>query len=266
MRRSACPRSRRRPALVCTTRPSRRTVIVSASASTSPRKWETRITVRPPAARPRTISWNRSDLGRRERGGGLVEARSARRPGPGRAGSRPAAASPRAASRRPASAGTSNPVSATRRSNRSRSATPLDEAEPARLVAQEHVLGHGPLGHERQLLGHERDAALQRLARRPERDAARRAATARPGPAGRPRPRSCRAWTCRRRSRRRRRGRSRRRSRSRRRRAPWCRRTTCRPRWISRWTSRLGPWTRSVGPMVSPATPRASGTCRRCPA
>ena len=107
---------------------------------------------------------------------------------------------------------------------------PPHEAEPARLLAQEHVLGDGALGDDRHLLGDERDAALQRLARRPEGDRLAAQRRARPDRAGRPRPRSCRAWTCRPRSRRRRRERSRRGSRSRRCRAPWCRRTTCRPR------------------------------------
>ena len=44
---------------VRTTWPSRRIVTVSASSSTSPRKCETRMTVRPPADRPLTISWKR---------------------------------------------------------------------------------------------------------------------------------------------------------------------------------------------------------------
>ena len=61
-------------------------------------------------------------------------------------------------------------MSATSRSNALEQPAPLDEAEPARLVAQEHVLGHGPLGDDRHLLGDERDAPLQRLARRAERD------------------------------------------------------------------------------------------------
>ena len=72
-RRPACPRSRRRPALVCTTAPSRRTVMVSASASTSPRKWETRMTVRPPRREAADDLVEPLDLGRRERGRRLVE-------------------------------------------------------------------------------------------------------------------------------------------------------------------------------------------------
>jgi hypothetical protein len=47
---------------------------------------------------------------------------------------------------------------------------PLHEAEAARLLAQEHILGDGALGDDRHLLRDERDAPLQRLAGRPESD------------------------------------------------------------------------------------------------
>ena len=203
---------------------------MSASASTSPRKWETRMTVRPPAARPRTISWNRwTSVAESAAVGSSNTISSASRASARRistcccfaSGSDPTTAS----------AGTSRPASATRRSNRSSSRAPLHEAEPARLVAQEHVLGDGPLGDDRHLLGDERDAPLAAPRAATGTRPARRGATS-CALIGREdaRPRSCRAWTCRPRSRRRRRERSRRGSRSRRRRAPWCRRTTCRPR------------------------------------
>ena len=103
---------------VFTTFPSRRTVIVSASASTSPRKWETRITVRPLRVRVRTMSWNRwTSIADRAAVGSSNTISSASRARARRistccclaSGSEPTMAS----------AGTSRPASATRRSNRS---------------------------------------------------------------------------------------------------------------------------------------------------
>ncbi len=44
----------------------------------------------------------------------------------------------------------------------------IDETEPARLRAQEYVLGHGQLRDEGKLLGHESDAVFKGLARRTE--------------------------------------------------------------------------------------------------
>ena len=216
-------------ALVFTTAPSRRTVMVSASASTSPSRWETRMTVRPPAARPRTISWNRWASVAESAAVG-----SSKHDQLGVAGQRPQdldllllgqreRPDDRVRGDREAGVGHQALELLEQRA-------PPHEAEPARLLAQEHVLGDGALGDDRHLLGDERDAPLQRLARRPEGDRLAAQRAARPDRAGRPPPRSCRAWTCRPRSRRRRRERSRRGSRSRRCRAPWCRRTTCRPR------------------------------------
>ena len=42
--------------------------------------------------------------------------------------------------------------------------TPVDDARPLWFDAQEHVLGDAELGHERQLLGHQRDALVEGLA------------------------------------------------------------------------------------------------------
>ena len=215
---------------------------MSASSSTSPRKCETRMTVRPPADRPLTISWKRWISVRRQRSGRLVEDDEL-----GVTGKRPKdldlllhgeRQGPDRRVRRHLEAGARDdaPVAI------EQLASP-DEAEPSRLGAEEDVLGDRPLRDHARPPGRPSRSRARALREASRSSPARRAGAARPGPAGtRPR-RSCRAWTCRLRSRRRRRERSRRESPPRPRAGHECRRTTCRPRGC-RGGPRREPWRR----------------------
>ena len=140
---------------------------MSASSSTSPRKCETRMTVRPPADRPLTISWKRwiSDADSAAVGSSKTMS-SASRASARRISTCCCTASGNAPT--VAFAGTSKPAPATTRRNRSSSSPSPDEAEPSRLGAEEHVLGDRPLRDQRDLLGDHRDPALERRAGRTE--------------------------------------------------------------------------------------------------
>ena len=151
------------------TRPSRRTVTVSASSSTSRRKWEMRRIVLPWAASDFTISWRRAVSAPLSAAvGSSMMTTSAARESARRISTSCCSAT------RSERAGT---VAAEVESGGAHEGlvalpqrSPLHDARGRGLGAEEDVLGDTQLRHDRRLLSDGRDPVVERLSRRAQRD------------------------------------------------------------------------------------------------
>ncbi len=144
---------------VATLRPLRNTEQSSASSAISPMRCEMKTSARP--SRPQFLQHaeHRRDVARRQRRGGLVEDEEARLPAPApwrsrRAGGATAAGRARATSGWMPSA----PARASSSSARRRWRAPVDQAEAARRVGDQDVVGHRQVRDQRQFLEHADDA------------------------------------------------------------------------------------------------------------